>query len=505
MKKYAKFIVLIVSLIFLVGAISTMPPLRLEELDGDPSIPLTTRIRVSNGVLTRTGSTGTLNIPVIDILLVSPSSAYTTITLAMAAAAAGDTILVSDGTYDEVVTFSQNNLTLESIGGASNTIITQASGTTVDFSTMHGCMVEGFTIAMTAATTTNDEVIRSEHADASAYNTVQDCTITSTNDLGDAFSLYGIRIVDGDFKLINNVITVTQQDDHAVYAVFNTAVDTSYYQGNTITVDQDSVASSLTIAFYNTAGAGSVMHCNDNIITVDSTHTGASYGYAIYAGSRINHVSGNTINAYTSGSGAMAGLYTGAGDTAYYTANEIYVTTGDGDGEWANFSTGTSYITGSNVTGDGVLTTGGTVYYEGNLVNGVFLISSIQVPSYAHFANADAAYNDTTTPHVLIAAETKNTIITNGGAGEDRVYTSLAAVFGMNFMVQVIAGHQMDLEPDGTERLWLNGNLMAAGEHIINAADTKGDVMSCWSVETADGVYEIFCKSDNANWAEATP
>ena len=72
-------------------------------------------------------------------------------------------------------------------------------------------------------------------------------------------------------------------------------------------------------------------------------------------------------------------------------------------------------------------------------------------------------------------------------------------------MVQVIAAYQMDIEPDGTETLWLNGTQMAAGEHIINAADSKGDIMACWSVESGDGTYEIFCKSDNANFAEATP
>lgn len=137
--------------------------------------------------------------------------------------------------------------------------------------------------------------------------------------------------------------------------------------------------------------------------------------------------------------------------------------------------------------------------------DGSIPITSIELPSFTHFATGDATYTDTTTPHVLTSEETKNSIITNAGAAQDRVYTCPAAEFGMNFMVMVIAAYQMDVEPNGTETLWLNGTQMAAGEHIINAADTKGGVMSCWSVESGDGTYEIFCKSDNSNFAQATP
>ena len=136
---------------------------------------------------------------------------------------------------------------------------------------------------------------------------------------------------------------------------------------------------------------------------------------------------------------------------------------------------------------------------------GAIPISSVALPSYTHFATGDAVYNDTSTPHVLTTEECKNGLITNADAGEDRVYTFPAAEMGFNLMAMVVEAFQMDLEPDGTETLWLNGTQMAQGEHIINAADTKGDVISCWSAETGDGTYEIFCKSDNTNWAEATP
>lgn len=149
--------------------------------------------------------------------------------------------------------------------------------------------------------------------------------------------------------------------------------------------------------------------------------------------------------------------------------------------------------------------TTGSEYSAILMGDGSIPITSIELPSFSHYATGDATYNDTTTPHVLTSEEMKNSIITNAGATQDRVYTCQPAGFGYNFMPMVIAAYQMDIEPDGNETLWLNGAQMAGGEHIINAADTKGDVMSCWSVESGDGTYEIFCKSDNSNWAQATP
>lgn len=137
--------------------------------------------------------------------------------------------------------------------------------------------------------------------------------------------------------------------------------------------------------------------------------------------------------------------------------------------------------------------------------DGTFFISSIELPSFSHFATGDAAYSDNATPHVLTLEEMKGSIITNAGASQDKVYTCQAAAFGVNFMMMVITAYQVDLEPASGETLWLNGTQMAADEHIQNTADTKGDIMSCWSVESGDGTYEIFCKSDNANWVEATP
>ena len=140
--------------------------------------------------------------------------------------------------------------------------------------------------------------------------------------------------------------------------------------------------------------------------------------------------------------------------------------------------------------------------------DGGWYIGSIELPSYSHYATGDAVYSDTSTPHVLTAAELKGSIITNCGASGDTVYTMPDTEFGMNFMVvtcHTTVSRQMNIDPHTDEQLWLNGTQMDANENIVNAADTKGQVMSCWSMESGDGTYELFCKSDDSNWAQATP
>lgn len=192
--------------------------------------------------------------------------------------------------------------------------------------------------------------------------------------------------------------------------------------------------------------------------------------------------------------------------------------------KWTSAPTGADLVAGQKYYADGVTWNPGGlsgspvpahyVDYDGaNWIldrdeDGNKYTKSVSLPSYTHFATADAVYNDTSTPHVLTESECKNGIITNCGATEDRVYTCPAAFFGMDFKMMTCVtavSRQMDLEPNGSETLWLNGAQMAAGEHIENAADTKGDFMDCWSVESGDGTYEIFCSSENANWAQATP
>ena len=137
---------------------------------------------------------------------------------------------------------------------------------------------------------------------------------------------------------------------------------------------------------------------------------------------------------------------------------------------------------------------------------GVIAIKSLQVPSYAHFTGADALYDDNAGSQTdLITSELKNTILTNGGAGEAKVYQLPAATYGENFMMLVNDTYAMDLKPDTGEQLWLNGVQMAANEPIVNDTTTKGEMLSCISYEVSDGVYERHCHSKFPGWAQETP
>jgi hypothetical protein len=137
--------------------------------------------------------------------------------------------------------------------------------------------------------------------------------------------------------------------------------------------------------------------------------------------------------------------------------------------------------------------------------DGDMYISSIQKPAYALFSGADAAYNDTTTPHVLIEAELRGTVITNCGATETRVFTLPTYAFGWDFKVFSCNAQQMDLEPPSGETLYLNSTEAAVDEHL-ECSGQIGVFLHCYSLETADGTYDVLCDTDyTAIWAEATP
>lgn len=316
-----------------------------------------------------------------NVLIVCEFSEFETINSAMAAAAAGDTIMVAEGTYTEAVVFTQDNITLKAYGSPENTTITQAAGTTVSFGTKSGCTVEGFTLTLSASASLNDEVIYSNNDSLTDYNTVKNCIITDTNAVASTFAMTMINVDDGGFKLLNNAMHITQTNEHAAYAIQNTAAHISHYIGNNLTITHADTTGHGSYGFHH-AAATSTMYCMGNTIDVNSTHTGAGVAYIIYASAVENYVSSNEINAVTTGTGLLYVLYTGGTDTAWYTGNNIYATTADGDAEWANLTTGTTYATGNNISGNGASTTGGTVYESGNLINGVLSVGTI-LDSYA--------------------------------------------------------------------------------------------------------------------------
>jgi len=197
-----------------------------------------------------------------NALWVGPDMAYTTIDAAINAASAGDTILVSEGTYTETITYDVDNLTIKAIGSKLNTTITQAAATVVDFSTKEGCVLEGFTITVSAADTSAGDFCISGANDTAnnTANTIHNCDInwSSSATLGES---YATTFTDGDWDIINC----------------------------NFDVNQTATASTTTEAIYNNAGAGilNIIHCN---FDVDSACTTTG-------GLRVIHIStGSTVN-----------------------------------------------------------------------------------------------------------------------------------------------------------------------------------------------------------------
>ena len=422
-----------------------------------------------------------------NILLVCPTSEYTTITEAMAAADSWDTILVAEGTYSEAVVFTQNHITLRSFGSAENTVITQPNGTTVDFGTKYGCMLDGFTVSLTAATATGDEVIFINSSSLTSYTTVQNNIISAENKAGSDFGLYGINIDDGATALLNNRITVTQTGDGAVYGIWNSAAHPFEFVNNTLLLDQDSTGAYLTVAIAHAAGAGGILYCIENQITVDSEHTGASIGHTVYAHANLNYVNENIINA-VGAAGVMYGVYTGAGDTAYYNSNFINVTTTDSDGQWANFAAGTSYAHGNIVIGDGIMGTGGTIYEGTNQINGTLSINSLDVNDYT-----DATIDVPAQSHY-------GGVIVNNDA--DAIEFDLdPALVGMSITLVDDAGGAMSADPNGTETITYDGVTAAAGEILISSG-TIGDFLTLICITAGEWMS---VGHDSNGWVEATP
>ena len=80
-------------------------------------------------------------------------NAKLTIQAGVTAATAGQTVMVSPGTYTEAITHANNNVTVIARGKPNECIITQANANVVDFNSRTNIQYQNFTIQCTAATT----------------------------------------------------------------------------------------------------------------------------------------------------------------------------------------------------------------------------------------------------------------------------------------------------------------------------------------------------------------
>ena len=295
---------------------------------------------------------------------------YTTISLALAAAAAGDTILVAEGTYTEAITFADDNVALRALGRAENTIITQAAANVVNMSTKSGCTIDGFTVRISAADGA-DFCIISANDSTSDYNIIENC-ILDWGSATAATDTAAISHTDGNLILRNCRITMDQTATGAsgcmgIYAP-NVSNHTWQIYNNTIIINNATTSGVGNIeAALNIGGTtGTTAYVYNNICTVNATASTTSHDdYIIYINTATSYIMNNVLSGTATSSGKMGGVKIGT--TGYVIGNIIQSSTGDSDGVWLQGGT-TSYVSGNIVTGDANYTTATTAYESGNQI-----------------------------------------------------------------------------------------------------------------------------------------
>ena len=143
-----------------------------------------------------------------NTLLVGPGMTYTTIDAALNAVSSGDTILVTEGTYDEDITYDDDNITIRSLGGKETTIITQAAAVVVTLLNKSGCTLEGFTINVTNADAPTDYCLLADNNHATTYNHVIDCDLNWTSTTVQTLHR-AVNVADGNWEFRNCNFTLT--------------------------------------------------------------------------------------------------------------------------------------------------------------------------------------------------------------------------------------------------------------------------------------------------------
>jgi len=306
-----------------------------------------------------------------NTLYVGPGCTYTTITLAMAAAAANDTILVAPGTYAEAVTFTQDGLTLKSIGSKSNTIIALATTTAaglVSMSTKIDCTIDGFTINLTAQATAEKYAVYS--ANASGNNCIKNCDINVTSSVGSLASLGGVNLAGaGSSEVLNCNVDVTQSSTSGVqtYGITVRSGNRSFINVR-LSVSDASTGNSLVYGYF--IGSTTTFTVRECSVKVESavTTSGVVAGLVSTDDPKV-HIYGTDIDVNCSSTGLAYGTFAdafGSGSAlSLYNCTVKAIAVTDGDGTDYIVSDGTIHVYGGNSLGDvvssGTVTTLGLV------------------------------------------------------------------------------------------------------------------------------------------------
>ncbi len=326
-----------------------LQPIRQDDFDAtnSPSDNYIPSYDLATGKFTWVAQAGGDNL---DVVTVGANGDYTTIQGALdSLSGAGATILVSEGTYSEAITMTQDNVALIATGSKLNTIITQITGITITSTGKTNIWIEGFTVNITEATNTTDYCVRINDALSTADNIqfifkncdfnwtssvalqasraiynwsgsilYQDCKIEMTNTYAGTSNnltkgLFG-GSVDDVTKLINCDIVVNHSGTSTIQGANGIGLTAGHkllMYGGSITVNSD--CQSVAIAKGIGCSIDSYFELHDVVVIANATSTGKAQAFQmtdgdclIYGGSAISTTGdGDGLICFENGTGSL--------------------------------------------------------------------------------------------------------------------------------------------------------------------------------------------------------
>jgi hypothetical protein len=124
--------------------------------------------------------------------------------------------------------------------------------------------------------------------------------------------------------------------------------------------------------------------------------------------------------------------------------------------------------------------------------------SNIPINQY----NADQL-NDTSTAHLLTAAEVSGTFLNNyDSSAEAKQYDLPAAAEGYNFIFCMGVAQNVVIHPNGTDIIYLNGTALDGGDKVSNTSPTIGECVSFASIQTGASTWGWIARSADADWVD---
>lgn len=340
-----------------------------------------------------------------NTIIVSPNSEYTTIDAAINAASAGFTILVAEGTYTEAITYDVDNLTIKAIGSRENTTITQVADTVVNFSTASGCILDGFTVSITAADGSADYAVTGANDDASDYNIIRDCKFVHTSSGSGTYYLFWFT--DGNWRFEHSWLELNNTYTGATATT--TLIGRANGSNKTEFIDCDFVMDSddtstgdhPTLQFLGATTDNLVMNSRFDL-HAEALTTGAIRAVVINAG--ITRLINNYISVDCAGTGLSEGLDLDTAGTIESYGNVFKVTNADADSSWANIAASTTLKSYGDTVVDGGLTNAGTYnpYTQiGSVTTTSPDVATTNQPTFYVHATGDLRFFDGTSWHKI--------------------------------------------------------------------------------------------------------